>query len=168
MKKLTIALMTILFINAGCNSKDENGYDCNNGTCQAVFEDPQYLTITDCQSACSGGGGTEQTGSVKITASWSNPSPWNMCGSPYTVTIGLGYSSNDVANQSYFAQSNFYSSSAIFQRSNLTPGVYYYGARKVFNSGTCGTGQGVPPTVFKTGSFTITTGQTTNVSTSLN
>lgn len=165
---ILITFVTVIVITAGCGSEDESGYNCSGGNCQATFDSPQYLTIADCQNNCSGGGGTVQNGSVKVIASWSNPSPWNMCGSPYTVTIGIGYSSNDVANQAYFAQGNFYSSSATFQRTNLVPGVYYYGARKVFNASTCGTGQGIPPTVFKTGAFTVTSGQTTNVSTSLN
>jgi hypothetical protein len=130
-----------------------------------------FTTITACKkettssSGTGGGGGTVgTTGKVTITASWSNPAPWNACGSPYTVVIGLGYNSTDVANESYFASNSFYSSSATFSKDGLTAGVYYYGAKKTFNASTCGTGQGIPPTVKKSGSFTIIAGQTTTVS----
>jgi hypothetical protein len=165
-KYFSFLLITII----GCSAADESGYDCLNGTCQAVFENPQYLNLTDCQSACSSGSGSNEssTGSVRITATWSNPSPWNQCGTPYTVTVGLGYTSLDVSNESYFTQSSSYSSPNNFQRNELSPGVYYYGAKKVFNSSICGTGQGVPQTVKKTGSFVINENQTSTVSVSLN
>ncbi len=191
--------VSALTIINGCKAKEQAGYNCNSGNCSAVFENPQYLTLSDCQSACgsnSGSGsagyncisgncvsvssnaqfstlsacqsacssGGVTTGKVKITASWSNPAPWSACGSPYTVVIGLGYNSTDVNNESYFASNNFYSSSATFTKDGLTAGVYYYGAKKTYNASICGTGQGIPPTVKKNGSFTIVAGQTTTVS----
>ena len=30
----------------------QSGYNCISNTCSAVFENPQYLTLADCQSAC--------------------------------------------------------------------------------------------------------------------
>jgi hypothetical protein len=230
MKKiiLLIFVSAVTIIN-GCKDKEQSGYNCNNGNCTAVFENPQYLSLSDCQSACgssgagyncisgncvsvssnaqystlsacqsacssgsagyncvsgncvyvssnaqysnysecrsacSSGGGGGTTGKVIITASWSNPAPWNACSSPYTVVIGLGYNSTDVANESYFTSSSFNTSPATFTKDGLTAGVYYYGAKKTFNASTCGTGQGIPPTVKKSGSFTIVAGQTTTV-----
>lgn len=46
-----IMLLTIFFV--GCETEEETGYNCNNGNCIAVFDNPQYLTLSDCQSACS-------------------------------------------------------------------------------------------------------------------
>jgi hypothetical protein len=119
-----------------------------------------------------GGPGTSvgsTTGSVKISATWSNPAPWNACNVPYSVVIGLGYSSTDVTNESYFGSSSFVNSAATLEWGGLSPGVYYYGAKKTFNASVCGTGQGIPPAVKKSGSFTIVAGQTTSVtSVSLN
>ncbi len=101
------------------------------------------------------------TGKVVITASWN--STYVMCTGAYNTVIGLGYSSTDVANEAYFAQSNYTGSSANFSKDLLAPGVYYYKAKKTYNSTKCGTGQGIPPVVTKSGAFTITAGQTTTV-----
>jgi hypothetical protein len=105
---------------------------------------------------------TTTTGKVVITASWN--STYVMCTGAYNTVIGLGYSSTDVANEAYFAQSNYTGSSANFSKDLLAPGVYYYRAKKTYNSTKCGTGQGIPPVVTKSGAFTITAGQTTTVS----
>ncbi len=102
------------------------------------------------------------TGKVVITASWN--STYVMCTGAYNTVIGLGYSSTDVANEAYLAQSNYTGSSANFSKDLLAPGVYYYRAKKTYNSTKCGTGQGIPPVVTKSGAFTITAGQTTTVS----
>ncbi len=32
--------------------KNQRGYNCHNGTCSAAFENPQYLSLIDCQSVC--------------------------------------------------------------------------------------------------------------------
>jgi len=101
------------------------------------------------------------TGKVVITATWN--STYVMCNGAYNVVIGLGYNSTDVANEAYFAQSNYAGSSASFSKDNLAPGVYYYKAKKTYNSTKCGTGQGIPPVVTKSGAFTITAGQTITV-----
>ena len=81
------------------------------------------------------------TGKVVITASWN--STYVMCTGAYNTVIGLGYSSTDVANEAYFAQSNYTGSSANFSKDLLAPGVYYYRAKKTYNSTKCGTGQGI-------------------------
>jgi hypothetical protein len=189
---------SLLFILNACNKKDQSGYDCLSGTCSAAIENPQYLSLADCQSvcgnvnnvasgyncvsgncvsvssnaqystlsACQNTCANNNPGSVAITASWSVSPPWNACGVPFTVVIGLGYNSTDISNESYFASNSFYSSPASYSKNGLAPGTYYYKAKKTYNINTCGccAGQsGPPPTVTKSGSFTITAGQTTNV-----
>ncbi len=133
------------------------GYNCSSGNCISVTSGAQYSTLSACQSACGGG-----TGTVVITATWTTT--YVSCNPAYTVVIGLGYTSTDVANEAYFAQSgsNLYSP-ATYTNSTLAPGTYYYKAKKTYNASTCGTGQGIPPTVTKSGAFTITAGQTTTV-----
>jgi hypothetical protein len=194
MKIITLLGLTLIFFYS-CKTEEKSGYNCNSGNCTAVFDNPQYLTLTDCQSACGSvtnigyncvsgncvsvtnnaqytslsscqsacSGNVSTTGSVTISAFWSNTPPWDACGSPYTVVIGLGYNSTDVSNESYFIQSSFYSSTANYSKDGLAPGIYYYGAKKTFNASICGTGQGIPPTVKKSGSFTIIAGQTTTI-----
>lgn len=51
---LYILLLSPLFFISSCEEEEEseNGYDCVSNTCTAVFENPQYLTLSDCQSAC--------------------------------------------------------------------------------------------------------------------
>ena len=146
--RITAVLMFAMLI-FGCN-KDDKSTPSNSGSSNG--------------GGGGGGGGGSTTGTVNITASWSVTPPWNACGTPFTVVIGLGYNSNDVANESYFASNSFYYSSATYTNNSLAAGIYYYGAKKTFNSSTCGTGQGIPPTIKKSGSFTIIAGQTTTVS----
>ncbi len=142
--QLTAIIFTVMFIFNSC-SKEDNSTSSNGGN--------------------GGGGGGITTGKVTITATWSNIAPWNACGSsPYIVVIGLGYNSTDVANESYFSQFTYYAPMVPFTTDSLAPGIYYYGAKKTFNVSLCGTGQGVPPTVKKSGAFTITAGQTTTIS----
>ena len=215
----------------GCGNDDQSGYNCVSGNCSAVFENPQYLTLSDCQSVCGnssgyncvsgncvavgdsaqyqnladcenncGGGGMPphpgyicvngscvevsdnadygslwechdycsnavQGGSVVITASWNSSfgAGWPVCDPAYTVVIGLGYTSADVVNDAFFDQNSVLFSPLTYNKVNLPPGVYYYKAKKTYNANSCGTGQGIPPTVTKTGSFTITSGNTTTV-----
>ena len=41
-----------------CEEEEEiqSGYDCISNTCTSVFETPQYLTLSDCQSTCENNG----------------------------------------------------------------------------------------------------------------
>lgn len=41
-----------MFFISSCEEETQSGYDCISNTCTAVFESPQYLTLSDCQSAC--------------------------------------------------------------------------------------------------------------------
>mgnify|MGYP006177556193 CR=1 FL=1 len=55
MKNLFYILLILpLFIVSSCEEEEEtqNGYNCISSACSAVFENPQYLTLVDCQSAC--------------------------------------------------------------------------------------------------------------------
>lgn len=110
----------------------------------------------------------KKPGKVTIKATWSNPSPWNLCKYPYTVVIGLGYSSTDVANEAFFSQSSYFVSPANYTKDGLAPGTYYYRAKKTYNASSCGTGQGIPQTVIKSGAFTIKEGKTHTENISLN
>jgi hypothetical protein len=58
MKKLLyILLLSPLFFVSSCEEETQSGYDCISNTCTAVFESPQYLTLSDCQNACSDNNG---------------------------------------------------------------------------------------------------------------
>ena len=61
MKKIlyTLLLISPLLFISSCEEEEEaqSGYDCISNTCSAVFESPQYLTLSDCQSACVGNNG---------------------------------------------------------------------------------------------------------------
>ena len=48
-----LLIAPVLFFTA-CEEEEEaqSGYNCISNTCSAVFENPQYLTLADCQSAC--------------------------------------------------------------------------------------------------------------------
>lgn len=50
---LYILLLSPMFFISSCEEETQSGYDCISNTCTAVFESPQYLTLSDCQNACS-------------------------------------------------------------------------------------------------------------------
>ena len=56
MKKIfyTFLLIAPVLFFTACEEEEEaqSGYNCISNTCSAVFENPQYLTLADCQSAC--------------------------------------------------------------------------------------------------------------------
>jgi hypothetical protein len=139
-----------------------SGYNCVSGNCVSVSNNAQYSNLSACQTDCA----NNSPGSVVITASWSLFSPWDACGVPFTVVIGLGYNSTDITNESYFASNSFIYSPASFSKNGLAPGTYYYKAKKTYNINTCGCcggESGPPPTVTKSGAFTIIAGQNINV-----
>lgn len=99
-----------------------------------------------------------RNGYVRIGASWNNT--YLNCNPAYSCVIGLGYSSTDVANEAYF-----YSVNGGGLTKTLPVGTYYYKATKTYNLSSCGCGRPpCPKPVSKSGSFTITADQTTNVS----
>lgn len=124
-----IVLITLII---GCKKTDQSGYNCNNGVCSATFDNPQYLTLADCKSDCGSStnssgyncsNGTcikvtknaqfenltlcqnncqnNSPGSVEISAVWTTN--YVNCNPAFTVVIGFGYTSTDVANEAYFS-----------------------------------------------------------------
>lgn len=142
------AVILCIIVFAHCKKNENQNKSTGGGTAPTATATPTNTT-------------TATTGKVVITATWN--STYVSCTGAYNVVIGLGYNSTDVANEAYFAQSNFTGSSANFSKSSLAPGVYYYKAKKTYNATKCGTGQGVPPVVTKSGAFTVTAGQTITV-----
>jgi hypothetical protein len=64
---LYILLLTPLFFVSSCEEETQSGYDCISNTCTAVFESPQYLTLSDCQNACednNGGNSNLEIGAI--------------------------------------------------------------------------------------------------------
>jgi len=116
-------------------------------------DDPQPSTSSNTNT------GTDTPGYVSILVSFTEEK--GMCNYAWNVVIGLGYSSTDVANEAYF-QSNRSINSPAGISASLDPGIYYYKAKKTYNLSTCGgTDQ---PSTSKSGSFTITSEETTNIS----
>jgi len=64
---LYILLLSPLFFISSCEEETQSGYDCISNTCTAVFESPQYLTLSDCQNACednNGGNSNLEIGAI--------------------------------------------------------------------------------------------------------
>jgi hypothetical protein len=149
----TACLIGFTLLLLACNKdddpepeKDTRGYNCENYTCNLVEKDAEYMTLTDCKSECA----DKRPGAVTITYPWT-PAP----ATTYSVTIGVGYSSNDVAIDAYITKATFNISPASLQLANLLPATYYY---KVTINSSAST---VP--VFKAGVFTITPAKTTSI-----
>jgi len=166
---LNIFLFTVLLSFSSC-STSKGGYICQDGKCIADFENPQYLTLSDCQSNCSSGNNTNinesNNGTVNISYSWNMK--YSACNYAYTVIFGYAHSSSEASNESFFDQVSSIISPTSFSKI-LPAGTYYYKIKKSYNSSTCGTGMGqsTPTTVYKTGSFKISAGKSTSVNVSL-
>ncbi|MDR0619700.1 MAG: hypothetical protein LBG17_07380 [Bacteroidales bacterium] len=52
--KISLAFFFITILNSCKDEENQNdsGYNCKDGNCIATYENPQYLTLKDCQSAC--------------------------------------------------------------------------------------------------------------------
>ncbi|MEI6755355.1 MAG: hypothetical protein WCK78_19625 [Paludibacter sp.] len=167
-----IFLFPVLLAFSSCNTS-KGGYSCQNGKCIADFENPQYVTLSDCQSLCSSSStsntnttNTSTKGTVNISYSWNMK--YSTCNYAYTVIFGFAYTSSDASNESYFDQVSSVISPTTFSKT-LTAGTYYYKIKKTYNSSTCGSGMGqsTPSAVYKTGSFKITAGKSTTVDVSI-
>mgnify|MGYP001300198008 CR=1 FL=1 len=55
MKTIIVSILGLIIVSVLSCKTDESGYNCNSGICTAAFENPQYLTLADCQSLCGGG-----------------------------------------------------------------------------------------------------------------
>lgn len=116
-------------------------------------------------------------GSVQIIAKWQVSYPYTLCSFPYKVTIGSGYTSNDVKLNTFFSSKVFrnsipqssggitFSQSATLDVSDLDAGTYYFKAIKESNDCTV-KGQ-TDKTVQQLGSFKIEAGKTKVINTSL-
>jgi hypothetical protein len=140
------------------NTTNTSGYNCVNGNCTYVSSNAQYKTLSECQKSCV----DNRPGKVTFSASWTNYlCRQNPIFYQYSVEVGIGYSSTDVSNNAFFASYEPWNTSSLtWTRDNLSPGVYYYKAIK--RSNNCGTGTKQVVNT-KSGSFTITAGQTTSV-----
>jgi len=160
-------LIFLLFVLFSCDKPKEGqmGYTCIDGNCVAVYDDPEYFTLEDCLLVCGKNNTPEpKPGSVSIYLSFNVN--YGGCIPGWTVVIGLGYSSTDIANDAFFC-SQSYTSPNTFKKDKLDPGTYYYKATKTYNI-SCGTGQGIPSPVTKSGSFIIEPSKTTLLSVNLN
>lgn len=157
----------ILCIGFSCvKDEDKSGYNCVNNKCTATFENPTYLTLQDCQAACSSSTtnppSTVKNGTASLHVIWNH-----MCAATqfyFTVTVGLGYTSTDVANNAFFTSKKLTVPGVDWNISDLKPAIYYYKATKSAGSEHC------PPTTvtIKSGSFTIESGKTTSITVNLN
>ena len=154
-------LFIILCIGFSCvKDEDKSGYNCVNNECIATFDNPTYLTLQDCQTACVIGSinppaGTK-TGTIYLYV------PVSSCSYDYnnfsvSVTVGFGLSSTDVANDSYFYSKKFNLSGSVTLR-DIQPGTYYYKAVRKSTNDKCAF-----LNTTKSGPFTVKSGQTCNV-----
>lgn len=155
MKRLFfLALVPLVMVFSRCEKKDP------------VETEPTASATSSTASGTNASGTTTGTNAVKpgkvvITASWTKN--YQNCSPAWTVKIGLGFSSSDVANSTFFAESfgDVYGTTSFSKE--LDPGTYYYKATKTYNKG-CGTINQPPPSVSKSGSFVIKSGQTNSIS----
>jgi hypothetical protein len=164
MQRIPIIILVVFVTIVSCEKK-KNSTTSSNNTTQTQNSTTTSGTTTG--GTTTGGtttGGTTTTtpqGKVTLKASWTKS--YKSCTYAYTTKIGLGYTSTDVVNEAYFAESGGdVDGSLTYTKDALAPGIYYYQAKKSYNT-NCGTGQGIPTTVTKKGSFTVASGSTTVV-----
>ena len=95
---LYILLLTPLFFISSCEEETQSGYDCISNTCTAVFESPQYLTLSDCQSACSDNNGESCVTSLPIYQT-----TWEVVSGTFTDNVS-GESYNHSFPDTYYAR----------------------------------------------------------------
>lgn len=157
MKTKSLFFITIcLFTLASC----KRGYKCNSGKCEMVNMKADYVTLDDCKKYCENTAAS--TGAVVINTTFEKYSRSYVGNSSYScencVEIAIGYTSNDIENKSYILKGDWCNSPAQFFKDGLTPGIYYYVARKYSHRNTS-----FCPVEEKKGSFTVTSGRTTTV-----
>lgn len=168
-KLYILNLVTLfLFISFVSCKDNKSGYSCVDDQCVADFDNPQYLTLEDCQNVCNcsinGSGYSCIDGQCVAVSSDANYatlelcenncadtrdgrvtfnvywSPWSM----HFVDVGIAYSSTDAANNSFFKDLHFYSNNSATL--SLSPDIYYYKADFTYSDNLLDT---------KSGSFTI-------------
>jgi hypothetical protein len=173
MMRIKIVFLTIL-IGFSCIKNKNSGYNCENGNCVASFDNPTYLNLQDCKSLCGGSiipPNSTKPGAVTITLNWDihrkcDLNDWYPC---WDVLVGLGYNQSDVNNESYFNHKDL-SAPGSYTVTNLTPGAYYYGAKKTIRSNCYQAGTqfcGIIAPTTKSGSFQVKSDITTSVTASL-
>jgi hypothetical protein len=83
------------------NSGNSNsGYNCVNGDCNAVFSNPVYLSLSDCQSDCGINNGDIIYGCTDANATNYNPSAntFSVCNYTSDVVFYLTYTAHMVLN----------------------------------------------------------------------
>lgn len=165
-----------LFISFVSCKDSKSGYNCVDGQCVANFENPQYLTLEDCQSVCNcntnDSGYSCINGQCVEVSSDAEFETLQMCEnnctdnrdghlslnvywyplSYHSVNVGIAYSSTDAANNYFFKELHFYANNSAYFI--LSPGVYYYKAN--FNGNDIIVDS-------ESGSFTIEPNKTTTV-----
>lgn len=155
----------ILCIGFSCVEEEKkSGYNCVSGQCTATFENPTYLTLQDCQSACSTSNPPPVITKGKIVFYITFSTMCRYFSSSYTVNVvnlGYGYSSTDVANGAYIQSWKITESQKQIVLTDITPGIYYYKAVRSSTDSYC-------PTVTKSGAITVESGKTTSITVNLN
>lgn len=123
------------------------------------------ILLISCKKDPGNNTNTLSNGAVSISAVWTgNPGP---CFARYECTIGLGYSSTDIANEAYFARSSLQTGNKVsnLSKSDLAPGTYYYRVKVVYVlKNNCTSDQEYFTDKIKSGAFDITPGETTKIS----
>ena len=71
MKNLMLFVFIMLpFCFYGCKTVEEKGYNCIDGDCVPVFEDPQYHTLEDCLTLCGNATGSSGYRCVNGSCVW--------------------------------------------------------------------------------------------------
>ena len=78
-----LLISPLLFISS-CEEEEEtqSGYNCVSNTCTAVFESPQYLTLSDCQNGC-----LDNNQESCVTSLPINQTIWEVVSGTYTDNI---------------------------------------------------------------------------------
>lgn len=67
-----VLFIVIAIVSYGCSTTEHSGYNCENGKCIASFDNPQYLTLVDCQGDCGDNNNQGNTGNNTSNSSGYN------------------------------------------------------------------------------------------------
>mgnify|MGYP000968878524 CR=1 FL=1 len=127
------------------------------------------ILLISCKKDNEANTNTISNGTVTISAvSTGDPGP---CFARYECTIGLGYSSTDIANEAYFARSSLQTGNKVsyLSKSDLAPGTYYYRVKVAYvKKDNCDSDPKYFNDKIRSGAFDIIAGETTKISVILN
>ena len=88
---LIIMCLSLLIIFNRCEEADKNkgGYSCISGDCVADFDNPQYLTLADCQSVCGNNNGDDPNTDPNVNSLNVAPSQLNFPNSAGNQTLQI-------------------------------------------------------------------------------